>query len=52
MSDIDTVVADSLKVLDLNGRLEKRTLTGDGAIEALWCFLARLKALIRKTTLE
>jgi hypothetical protein len=27
-SDIDTVMADSLKVLDPNGRLEKRTSTG------------------------
>jgi hypothetical protein len=26
VSDIDIAVADSLKVLDLNGRLEKRTL--------------------------
>jgi hypothetical protein len=28
VSDIDIAVADSLKVLDLNGRLEKRTFSG------------------------
>ena len=35
MSDIDIAVADSLKVLDLNGRLEKRTLLDAAGISHL-----------------
>jgi hypothetical protein len=31
VSDIDTAVVDSLKALDPNGRLEKRTLAGTDA---------------------